>query len=128
MDFGQNTGSLATRDGKLVMSFTRDVGTLPALVISLAGDAGLAHVDELAAFLVRLSASKSRWSVFDLTGLCAVSSLALGQLIAYRNTMRMHGGEVRLVVGNPLVRDVVEKTYLQRVMPVFDTVEAAVSA
>jgi anti-anti-sigma factor len=126
MDQG-DAGSTNAVNSKLTITFRRDVGDRKALVVTFAGDASLSHVDELASMLVRLSAGHAALTVFDVSGLSGISSLAMGQLVAYRNTVRMYGGEVRLAMGESLVRGAIEKAQLHRIMQTFATADEALA-
>jgi len=63
--------------------------------------------------------------VIDLTALRFASSLALGAMTATRRSLAGHGGRVVLVGLTRPVRDVLQRTGLAALFPVFPTVDAA---
>jgi len=65
--------------------------------------------------------------VIDLAVLRFASSLALGAMTAARRSLAGHGGRVVLVGPTRPVRDVLHRTGLATLFPVFPTVEAALS-
>ena len=56
-----------------------------------------------------------------------VSSLVLGALIGSVRRLRPRGGQLRVVCGNPGARRVFELTMLDRVLPLYGSVDAALS-
>jgi anti-sigma B factor antagonist len=66
--------------------------------------------------------------VLDLTQVTFVDSTGLGVLVGCRNLVRKSGGTIRLVVTHRNVRKVLEITSLDTVFPIYESLEAALSA
>jgi anti-anti-sigma factor len=66
--------------------------------------------------------------VVDLTGVTFLDSSGLGVLVRTSNKLEDHGGVIRLVVNHPQVLKVLEITGLASTLPVFRTLDQALSA
>jgi anti-anti-sigma factor len=66
--------------------------------------------------------------VVNLTGVTFLDSSGLGVLVRTSNRLEDHGGVIRLVVNHPQVLKVLEITGLASTMPVFRTLDQALSA
>ncbi len=64
--------------------------------------------------------------ILDCFDLQYVSSLGLGMMLRIHSKMKKLGGDVRLVGVSGLVADVLRVVKLDRILQIYDTVEAAV--
>jgi anti-anti-sigma factor len=63
--------------------------------------------------------------VLDLAGVELCDSSGLGMLVRGHRLATAHGGWLRLAAPQPLVRDLLAITNLDRLLPVYDDVDAA---
>ena len=63
--------------------------------------------------------------IIDLSALREIDSSGLGALVAVLKWVRRFGGSLRICGLQPAVREVVELTMLHRILPLHDSVEAA---
>jgi anti-anti-sigma factor len=66
--------------------------------------------------------------VVDLHGVTAMDTSGLGALICVLKLVATRGGEVRLARPRPKEKLVLEITRVNKILPVFDSVEAALTA
>ena len=97
-------------------------------VLSVAGEIDLGTAPQLRERLMELVDQGHRRIVVDLTATDFLDSTGLGALVAGLKRLRAHDGEMRLVCTSPRIRKVFEITHVDRVLPMFDSVEAACSA
>lgn len=95
------------------------------VVLGVAGEVDLATAPTLRERLVALVADGHRRIVVDLTRTEFLDSTGLSALIAGLKRLRAHDGEMRLVSTTPRVRKVFEITHIDRVLPLYETVDAA---
>lgn len=98
-----------------------------AWVLVLIGSATAANVDVLGRAVTRISAARPARVVVDLSGLVFVSSLPIGELVGMARGVKMHGGTVVVAGANPMVREVMNHVRLGEVMPMVDSVDAALA-
>jgi anti-anti-sigma regulatory factor len=67
-----------------------------AVTVHIAGEASIGQAGTLAARLLGLSARRPSLVILDLSGLCRISALAMGALVAFRRGILRTGGRVRL--------------------------------
>jgi len=96
-------------------------------VLRLLGRAGLTSVDALALACNRLAAARPKVLVIDAADLSFVCSLAIGQFVMLHRGIKSHGGVVRLAGVQPSVAEVLAKTRLDTLMPMFPSVDAAIA-
>jgi anti-anti-sigma factor len=75
--------------------------------------------------LEALAAAGGRRIVVDLAGVTFLDSSGLGALVAGLKAARARGAELRLAAPGPQVRELLRLTALERVFPIFESVEAA---
>ncbi|GIF07216.1 STAS domain-containing protein [Actinoplanes siamensis] len=94
-------------------------------VVEVCGDLDMAVSPQLHESLQRVIADGGRQVVLDLAGVGFMDSTALGVLVTVFKILRDHGGQLRLATPQPVVRDVLRITSVDRAIGVYDTVEAA---
>jgi anti-sigma B factor antagonist len=94
-------------------------------VVEVRGDLDMATSPQLRESLQRLIDGGERQVVVDAKGLGFMDSSALGTLVIVLRALRDVGGNLRLAGARPAVRSVLSITSVDRVIDVFDTVEAA---
>jgi anti-sigma B factor antagonist len=95
------------------------------VVLAVAGEIDLATAPALRQQLVDLVAEGHRRIVVDLSRTEFLDSTGLSALVACLKRLRAHDGELRVVCTTPRVRKVFEITHIDRVLPLFDSVDAA---
>lgn len=98
-----------------------------AIVLTLRGDAGMLAADALERHVNAVAAAHPRRVVIDATGLTFLASLTLGLLVRLSHAVRAHGGEVRFAGATADVRDMLGRTRLTTVFPLFPSVDAALT-
>lgn len=98
------------------------------VVLALHGDADLHVAGELRDCLSVAIDGGASSLVLDLTEVSFVDSMTLGVLVGSAKRVRADGGEMRLVVPRPSIRRIFEVTLLDRVFPLAETREEALSA
>lgn len=102
---------------------TEDRGA--CVVLAIAGEVDLGTAPELREKLFELVAEGHRHIVVDLTDTEFMDSTGLGALVAGLKRLRVHHGDMRLVCTTARIRKVFEITHVDRVIPMFDNVDAA---
>lgn len=102
---------------------TEDHGN--CVVLAIAGEVDLGTAPELREKLFELVADGHRGIVIDLTATEFMDSTGLGALVAGLKRLRAHQGDMRLVCTTARIRKVFEITHVDRVIPMFDSVDAA---
>lgn len=97
-------------------------------VLSVSGEVDLATAPQLRQQLVDLVTDGHRRIVVDLSGTDFLDSTGLGALVAGLKRLRAHDGEMRVVCTTPRVRKVFELTHVDRVLPLFESVDEACAA
>jgi anti-anti-sigma factor len=98
-----------------------------AIVVRIAGDAGLQSIDTLQSHLNRLIAKRAPLVVFDLSELRFVSSLAMGAFVEFNRGMVRNGCAVRLAALQPLVFKAFQHAMLDTVLEIRASVESALA-
>ncbi|RZU50705.1 anti-sigma B factor antagonist [Krasilnikovia cinnamomea] len=94
-------------------------------VVEVRGELDMATSAQLGAGLQRLIDAGDRRVVVDLAGVSFMDSSALGALVTAYKALREAGGRLGLAAVQPAVRSVLEITSVDRVIAVYDSVEAA---
>lgn len=94
-------------------------------VLSVSGEVDLATAPQLRQQLVDLVADGHRLIVVDMTGTEFLDSTGLGALVVGLKRLRAHDGEMRVVCTTARVRKVFELTHVDRVLPLFESVDEA---
>ena len=102
-------------------------------VVRLCGSAGIGQVGPLRDALYELAAKDVRLIVLDLHDLDFIGSAGLAaivsgylQMCGYQQS-RHHPGLIRLAAPQPAVLDVIRRTRLTELFPVYDSVEQAIA-
>jgi len=95
------------------------------VVVSTAGEIDLASAPTLDGALAQVVESGRVDVVVDLTLVTFLDSSGLGVLVKYFKRVGSAGGQLRLVVTNPAVRQVLELTGLHSVFAVYDDLDSA---
>lgn len=78
--------------------------------------------------LIAAAGEKGLVLVVDLTAVEEIDSSGLGALVAVLKAMRMFGGTVMLASAKEQVRSVLELTMIDRILPLYETVEEALAS
>jgi anti-sigma B factor antagonist len=97
-----------------------------AVIVRITGELGITEVDRLRAYLLGFSAKHPALTVFDLSGLDFITSLAMGALAEYRRGVLRHAGQIRLAGLNPNIKEAFVRSGLDDLMPIHETVDQAV--
>ena len=95
------------------------------VVLAVAGEVDLGTAPQLKERLGELVAEGHRHVVVDLTATEFLDSTGLGALVAGLKRLRAHEGDMRVVCTTPRVRKVFEITHVDRVLPLYDSVDEA---
>jgi anti-anti-sigma factor len=96
------------------------------VVVAVRGEIDLSTAPLLDQRLSQLAEKKKL--VVNLTGVSFLDSSGIGVLVRTSNKIEDHGGAIRLVVDHPQVLKVLEITGLVGTLPVFRTLDEALSA
>jgi anti-sigma B factor antagonist len=105
---------------------TRLEGGVP--VVGLAGELDAYHAPRLRERLDATLSPEQPSLVLNLLDVGYIDSTGLGVLVAARKRAELHGGTLRLVVGDGAVQRTLKITGLLTVFPIFDTEAAALAA
>ena len=95
------------------------------VVLAVSGEVDLGTAPRLREQLNDLVAAGHLRVVVDLTAVEFLDSTGLGALVAGFKRLRAHDGELRLVCVPGRIRKVFELTRLDRVLPMFESVDDA---
>jgi len=95
-------------------------------VLTLRGRATIGTVNTLERKLMGLAASRPSVTVFDMAGVDAISSLAMGTIVAYYQGVKRRGGAVVLAAVTAPVKMAFEVAKLDTLLTFVPTVEDAV--
>lgn len=96
-----------------------------AIVVTLAGDAGMAELDQLDSGLKKVIAARPTLAIVDLSGLRFASSLAIGKLIDLHRGLTRHGGRVMLAGAGLNVSNVIKASRLDQFFEIYGSVREA---
>jgi len=96
-----------------------------AAVVTLHGSAGMVEAPRISETLEALLAEKPLLIVLDLSEMEFIGSCGLGAILEARHHCRLYGGQLRLARARPQVLDVLERTALTHLLPVYATTEEA---
>jgi anti-sigma B factor antagonist len=98
------------------------------VVLGVKGEVDLANASDLRERLFELVSDGHRRIVVDFTETEFLDSTGLGALVAGLKRLRAHEGEMRLVCTTARVRKVFEITHIDRVLPLYESVDEACAA
>lgn len=110
------------------LSAERTVTDDGIVVMSVKGPMDLMTSPVLRDSLIRLIDEGHRRLVLKLSGVDLIDSIGLGVLVGMVHRLRPHGGSLAIAAPSSQARTVLEITQLVRVVPSYDTVDAAVGA
>ncbi len=97
------------------------------LIAHLSGDAGIVNTGELEHLVIKLTVRRPERLVMNLAGLAFLASLGVGLLLSLAEGVRRTGGTIAIAAPTPNVADVLTKMRIHAVIPVFATVEEALT-
>jgi anti-sigma B factor antagonist len=97
-------------------------------VVSVSGDIDMSTAPQLDQHLTEISDSGSREIVVDLTNVDFLDSSALGALVGVHKHVAASGGTLKVVCSHPKIERIFAITRLTEVIPVFVTLDEAVTA
>lgn len=97
-------------------------------VVSVLGDLDIATSPSLRQSVLTVLQGGVRSVVIDLTPTDFIDSVGLGVIVAIWKRVRVHGGELAVVCPEPRLQRVFRVVDLHQVLPLHDTVEAALAA
>jgi anti-sigma B factor antagonist len=97
------------------------------VVVKAAGEIDIAAAPGLAEKLDDVFDAQRPDVVVDLSEVTFLDSSGLAVLVAHFKSVLAAGGEMRLVVTEPRVRQVLEITGLDRVFPIYDSADSALT-
>ncbi|MGA2521941.1 MAG: STAS domain-containing protein [Acidimicrobiales bacterium] len=97
-------------------------------VIEVHGEVDLATSPLLHRALVSAAEATAPVTVLDMSDVSLLDSTGLGALVLADERFRHHGGELRVVITQPIVRRVFEITELNEIFAIFSSLTAAMPA
>jgi len=104
----------------------RQVGQ--AAVVHLAGSADIAEAERMRLRLEDLASRRISLIVLDLADMDFICSSGLGAIISAHIKCRHHQGKIRLAAPQPAVRELLETTCLDKILPIYKGVEQALAS
>ncbi len=98
-----------------------------AVVLDLRGAAGLDEIELLDGAVSAVLEEEPRVVVLHLAGMYFVTSLAIRAFLRLHNAQRERGGFVRIAGATPDLEDVIKRTEIHRVIPLYPSVDAALA-
>ncbi len=96
-----------------------------AVIVRIVGDADVSHIDALRAALAAVLTARPPRVVLDLSDLTFINSLTLGVLVQFRHDATAAGSTLRLAGAKERVTDVLRKTRLVELFPLYDNPDHA---
>ena len=98
-----------------------------AAVVHFRGTAGMDEAGAIGPVLEQLAARRAPLVVLELSEMDFICSMALGAIISAHLKVRRYDGHVVLVDPQPIVRNLLEKTRLTKLFPIYPSVDAALA-
>ena len=95
-------------------------------ILSASGEIDVVSAPAIRTGVVNLVAQGSTDLVLDFERVDFIDSFGLGVMVGALKRVNSHGGRLRVVIGEPRVRGVLELTGIDRVLDLYDSVDAAV--
>ncbi len=95
------------------------------LVVRISGSAGISAADDLERAVRLIKVRRPRHLVIDLAGLSFIASLGLGLLVSLSAAIKSDGGTIRFAGATPAIGEVIRRCKLDRVLPVYESVDEA---
>ncbi len=95
------------------------------VVVSVDGSVGVTEADVLRSRLEPLARSTAPVIAIDLSKMDFISSPGLSVLLKLAQRARTWDGQVSLVAPRPIIRDLLDRTRLTEIFPIYETTEEA---
>ena len=95
-------------------------------VVGIIGSVDSADSEALLDFVNELIDSGDTCLVIDITGMDFIVSMGLGVFVRTFTRLRAVGGFLRLAGPQPFIRQMIKTTALDRLIPIYDSVDQAV--
>ena len=102
--------------------------TPEGVLVALDGDGDVAAAPILEREFTRLSGLKPKLVVIDAGNLTFISSLVIGQLLGFQQTMTRAKGRLIIAAAQPMVKDALSRAKLQDSFTFHDNAWAALAA
>lgn len=96
-------------------------------IVAVSGEVDVVTSPSIRSEVVNLVTSGSIDVVLDLARVDFIDSFGLGVLVGALKRVNSHGGRLRIVIGERRVREVLELTGMDRVLDLFDSLDAALA-
>ena len=114
------------KEAAMTQSFSVNIDTLDkGVVVHLAGDITLTHLDELHDALQQIIECHPTKVVLDLADLAFINSLGLGVLIEFRQGLAQCGGDLAMACASEHIADILRKTRLVELFPLHPDTKTA---
>ena len=123
VDFPQDR-ALPARRSLAATLIDLDCGVL----VRIAGDVGIAGLEQLEFAFARVIARRTRLAVLDLSQVTFLSSLGMGQLVRVRRDLGRWNGRVKIANCPPAIREALEAARLMDFFQFHATVDEALSS
>jgi anti-sigma B factor antagonist len=110
------------------MQFTESRGNDGLLILKMNGRLDIEGSGEIGLRLTTATAGDKVRVVADLAGVDFMSSIGIGVLVRVAQSVRRRGGNLVILDPQPVVRLILEKTQIQRIITLHDTLDEAVVA
>lgn len=97
-------------------------------VVSVSGEVDVVTAPGIRTEVVNLVTAGHTEIVLDFGRVDFIDSFGLGVMVGALKRINSHGGHLRIVIGEPRVRGVLELTGIDRVLDVYDSLDAALGA
>jgi len=98
------------------------------LIVRLEGDATVTETDTLRKALQPIVQRQPAHVVLDLAHLLFINSLGLGALLEFRHDLSAHGAKLHLAGASNQIAEILTKTRLAELFPMYPTAEDAIQA
>ncbi len=96
-------------------------------IVTLKGDAGILALEQLEREMIKVSAAQVRVLVFDLSGLTFAASIAIGNLVAVRNSIHQRGGRCFIAGAQGEIARVLHRSRVDGLFEMVSDVDAALA-
>lgn len=98
------------------------------MVVAASGEIDVVTAPSIRSEVVNLVVGGSTDIVLDFARVDFIDSFGLGVMVGALKRVNSHEGRLRVVIGEPRVRGVLELTGIDRVLELYDSVDDAVAA
>jgi anti-anti-sigma factor len=97
-------------------------------IIEMEGNIRQVETDELEELLYSFYEARQKNIIIDLQNVNQICSTALGLLVRFKRLLNEHGGDLKMVIGNPQVVELFKVTMMDRVFETSDNLQEALNA